>query len=200
MRALFLAAFVLLFLFHLECFAGEAEAEKKKWWEKREAMEDLYFPHKAHMEALKERGDPCLSCHPFLKNTITDTKTVDELNVILNEPLEAICHSCHVDELTAPSECTLCHKRPETIWPDNHNFDYTSNHGGDAKLDSSDCARCHISPSFCTDCHFSRDDSRAPVHGSGYQGVHGIDARISPGRCGKCHHMMFCSDCHRAVR
>jgi len=196
----FFAALLLLFLLAPESSARAAEAEEKKWWEKREAREDLYFPHKAHMDVLKERGDPCLTCHPFLKNTIKAAKTVDALNVILNEPLEAICHSCHLDELTAPSECALCHKRPETIRPKSHTFDYRSSHGGDAMRGSSDCTRCHIAPSFCTDCHFGKDDSGARVHGPAYVGGHGIEARLSPGRCGKCHNRMFCSDCHRETK
>lgn len=200
MRASFFAALLLVFLFNLDSSALETEAEKKKWWEKRADNEEFCFPHNAHIDLLKEKGDPCLSCHPFLKNTIKSVKTLDLLNVILNEPLEAICHSCHVDELTAPSHCILCHKRTDTIWPGSHNFDYLSNHGGDATLARSDCMKCHIAPSFCTDCHFGKDDSRASVHGPGYRGGHGIDARLSPGRCGKCHSPMFCSDCHRSVR
>lgn len=177
-----------------------AQSMEKKWWEKRENQADIYYPHNAHLKVMEKMGDPCMICHPFSGNKVKDLKRVEKLNVIANEPLLAICHSCHVEELSAVSECGVCHRDKRKIWPPEHNYDYKNRHGEDARLDSAGCAKCHLSPSFCTDCHFRRDRYGRKEHSLGYRGSHGIDARISPGECGKCHNTWFCNDCHRKMK
>ena len=181
----------------------EKEKENKKeknWWEQREKRADIYYPHKLHMKAMSQAGDPCLLCHPFNKNNVTDLKLLKRLNTIANEPLKAICHDCHVDKLSAPWRCDLCHQDPATIWPENHRFDYRHHHAEDARLDQGECRQCHIDLSFCTDCHFRRDSSQRRVHGVGYRTLHGIDARINAASCGRCHNNRYCRDCHRETR
>ncbi len=182
-----------------------AEQEKsntkpRRWWENRKNRPDIYYPHKPHLKVMKQGGDACLLCHPYSKTTITDPKQLEPLNVIANEPLEAICHSCHVDKLTAPSRCELCHNEPTAIWSDDHNFDYLNHHGEDSRLDDGECRQCHIDLSFCADCHFRRDSSQRRAHGLGYRSSHGIDARISAASCSRCHNSRYCRDCHQEIR
>lgn len=200
MRTSLHMAVILLLLLHLRPSFAEEKPTEKRWWEKREERSDLYYPHKRHFDVMKEEGDPCMRCHPFSGNTVTDLDILDKLNVIANEPLESICHSCHVVELTAPSQCRLCHKEIGKIRPESHGSGYVENHGFDARRNGSGCAECHISPSFCTDCHFRRERSRERIHGAGYRSSHGIEARLSPGRCGKCHSERYCRDCHEKMR
>lgn len=193
-----LIVFILFFL-TIPSFAAETKKEKT-WWEKRENQAEIYYPHNAHKEVMEKKGDPCMICHPFSGTTIKDIKLLDKLTPIVNEPLLAICHSCHLEDLSATSECSICHKDPRKIWPEDHNYDYKNRHGEDARVDSEGCGRCHKSPSFCTDCHFMRDRLGRKVHGLGYRANHGIDARISPGECGKCHNSSYCKDCHRKMK
>lgn len=180
----------------------EADVEKEtSWWSKRQKRGDIFYPHKAHMDVMKNDGDACMLCHPFSKNTVHDEKTLKPLKQINNEPLEAICHDCHVEKMNAPSECRLCHPEPSTIWPQNHNYDYKNNHTEDAQADQDGCSECHKQLSFCTDCHFKRNFSGGfsgiRVHRLGYKTMHGLDARIAPAECGSCHQANYCSDCHR---
>lgn len=184
--------------------AGKPEKEKS-WWQERDERTDIYYPHKAHFDAMEKEGDSCLLCHPFNKNSVTDLEQFKKLNVIANEPLEAICHECHVSKLSAPSRCELCHDDPKKIWPRDHNLDYISQHGEDARLDSSrpedkQCSSCHIDQSFCSDCHFRRDKTQRRVHGLGYRASHGIEARMNAASCSRCHNISYCSDCHRKSR
>ncbi len=168
--------------------------------EKRATTEDLYFPHNLHMETMNEVGDPCMSCHPFSPNRIKDEEILKDLTSIINEPLEAICHNCHMKELSAPSECRLCHKKMERIIPDDHRFDYIHNHTTQAGLNNSSCENCHPNPTFCTNCHFKRNRLSHQYHNSWYISDHGIDARVSTGSCGKCHNGSFCANCHERAQ
>ena len=180
--------------------SGQGKEKEKSWWEKREKRPDIYYPHKPHMKTMKQGGDPCLLCHPFSKTDITDLKQIKPLSVIANEPLEAICHDCHMDKLTAPWRCDLCHNDPTVIWPDDHNFNYLNHHGEDSRLDDGECRQCHIDVSFCTDCHFQRDSTQRQAHSLGYRASHGIDARINAASCGRCHNSGYCRDCHQEIR
>lgn len=179
--------------------------EEKSWWQKRDERSDIYYPHKAHFDAMEKEGDSCLLCHPFNKNSVADLEQFKKLNVISNEPLEAICHECHVSKLSAPSRCELCHDDPKKIWPSDHDLDYVTHHGEDARLDSSrpedkQCSSCHIDQSFCSDCHFRRDKIQRRIHGLGYRASHGIEARMNAASCSRCHNISYCSDCHRKTR
>ena len=176
------------------------EQKEKHWWEKRNERPDIYYPHKIHMKVMEKEGDSCLLCHPFSRNDVTDLKQLKALNIIANEPLEAICHDCHVVRLTAPWRCNLCHNDPRKISPQDHNFDYVAHHREDARLDENKCRRCHIDLSFCTDCHFRRDPLQRRVHPLGYRSSHGIEARMNAAECGRCHNPGFCRDCHRGRR
>lgn len=177
--------------------ADEAVNEKEKsWWEKRYQRTDIFYPHNAHKAVMKEDGDACLRCHPFNGTDIRDVKRLQGLNIIANEPLQEICHSCHVIELTAPWRCDLCHDQPQKIWPEDHNFNYTSQHGEDGRLDESKCRECHLDLSFCTDCHFRRDSSLHRVHPLAYISAHGLEARFDAASCGRCHNVAYCVDCH----
>lgn len=176
------------------------QKKEKSWWERREQRRDIYYPHKLHIEAMEKGSDPCLRCHPFNSNNVTDVKQLKTLNVIANEPLKAICHECHTVKLTAPWRCNLCHTDPAAIWPDDHNFDYLSHHAEDARLDDAKCRQCHIDLSFCSDCHFRRDPSQRRVHAMAYRNSHGIDARLQAANCSRCHTARYCSDCHRETR
>lgn len=175
------------------------QAKEKTWWEQRNKRPDLYYPHNVHMAVMEKEGDSCFLCHPFNKNKITDLEQLKKLNIIANEPLEAICHECHVVKLTAPWHCELCHPDSRTIWPNDHNFNYIAHHSEDARLNESECRQCHIDTSFCTDCHFRRDPLRR-VHTLGYRTTHGIEARVNTASCGRCHNAHYCSDCHREHR
>ena len=176
------------------------QEKEKTWWEQRNKRSDLYYPHNAHMEVMEKEGDSCLLCHPFTVNKVTDLEQLKKLTVIANEPLEAICHECHVVQLTAPWRCDLCHTNPNTIWPNDHNFDYLTHHGEDARLDEKKCRQCHIDISFCSDCHFRRDPLQRRVHPLGYRTTHGIEARVNAVSCSRCHNAHYCSDCHREHR
>ncbi|RDH83793.1 MAG: hypothetical protein DIZ80_06545 [endosymbiont of Galathealinum brachiosum] len=183
----------------------KAEVKKEKsWWQKRHDRTDLFYPHKAHMDVMEDEGDACMLCHPFSKNSIQDKKEHEKLNQINNEALEAICHDCHVEKITAPSECRLCHPDPSTVWPDDHNYNYTFFHAEDAQTNQQACTECHKQLSFCTDCHFKRNYSggysSTKVHRLGYKSMHGLDARIAPADCGSCHQVKYCTDCHRRIK
>ncbi|MCF6257004.1 MAG: hypothetical protein L3J98_11015 [Gammaproteobacteria bacterium] len=177
-----------------------SQEKKETWWEKRNKRPDLYYPHNVHMDVMEKEGDSCLLCHPFTANKITDLEQLKKLTVIANEPLEAICHECHVVKLTAPWRCELCHSSPDTIWPNDHNFNYLTHHGEDARQDEGKCRQCHIDISFCSDCHFRRDPIQRRVHTLGYRTAHGIDARMNTASCSRCHNAHYCSDCHRERR
>ncbi len=171
--------------------------KEKTWWEKREQRHDIYYPHKAHQEVMKQQGDPCLLCHPFSKNSVTDTERVTALTVIANEPLAAICHECHMNRQSASWRCDLCHPDPTAVWPESHDVDYRRNHAEDARLGGKECRTCHLDLNFCTDCHFSRDSSQFRNHALGYRTLHAMEARMAPADCGRCHNARYCSDCHR---
>jgi hypothetical protein len=187
---------------------GEASAEGfanqsnpvKDWWEKRNEQRDLFFPHNAHREVLKENGDSCLLCHAFTKNNLTDPQQLDQLTAITNEPLQAVCHSCHVQERTAPWRCALCHSQKQDIWPDDHNGNYLRHHSEDARQNEPVCRTCHLDLSFCTDCHFRRQPRGGEFHPLGYIGRHGLEVRMNAADCGRCHNPSYCSDCHRSRR
>ena len=199
MRALYIVIILLMGSLMPGLQAVEQE-QNKSWWEIRNNTKEHYFSHKAHMDVMLKSGDPCMSCHPFGKNREKDPKKLRELTDILNEPKEAICHSCHVDERTAPAECTLCHVDMTNIRPPDHGHDYLQYHTHDANTNAENCSTCHVNPSFCTDCHFKRNRLGRQYHHSWYIGNHGIDARIGSGNCGKCHNGRFCADCHREVQ
>jgi len=118
---------LILWILASSCLAGTPPAEEKRWWEKRhEIRPELYFPHIAHEEAMKKSGITCLSCHPFTALDESDPEKAATLARVANEPLEAICHSCHVDDRSGPSACGICHPDPAKIWPRSHDFDYDS--------------------------------------------------------------------------
>ncbi len=186
----------------------QKQGQEKSWWQRRQNRSDIFYPHKPHMDIMEKGGDACMLCHPF--NAYTASKNnIDEeqqqlksLREINNEPLEAICHDCHLEKINAPAECALCHLGPATVWPGDHNYDYIKNHAEDAYADQDGCSsKCHQQLSFCTDCHFKRTISGTfsgiNVHKPGYKTLHGLDARISPLECGSCHQANYCSDCHR---
>ncbi len=178
------------------CAADEIEKEKR-WWEKRHQRTDIFYPHNAHQAVMEEGGDACLRCHPFNGNDIRDSERLQAINVIANEPLREICHSCHAVQPSAPWHCDLCHDQPQKIWPQDHNFNYILQHGEDSRLDESQCRECHLDLSFCSDCHFRRDSSMHRVHPLAYISAHGLEARIDAASCGRCHPVDYCSDCHR---
>ncbi len=192
---------LLLALLSLSLYAADEDANEKdkSWWEKRHQRTDIFYPHNAHQAVMKADGDTCLRCHPFNGTDIRDIKRLQAINVIANEPLREICHSCHVVELSAPWRCDLCHDQPQKIWPQDHNFNYIAQHGEDARLDESPCRECHLDLSFCTDCHFRRDGSRHRVHPLAYISAHGLEARFDTASCGRCHNVGYCSDCHRRL-
>lgn len=191
---------VIISLSALVCFvtlAGEGVSKEDKWWQKRAVGQEIHYPHNIHMEAMNKEGDSCLLCHSFNQNSRVDEKQLAALETIANEPLKAICHDCHLDDLRAPWRCDLCHLNPKTIWPNDHDFNYLTRHGEDARHDEKSCRTCHVAISFCTDCHFRRGRVGENHHELGYQSRHGIDARMMPSNCGRCHSGLFCSDCHR---
>ncbi len=189
-------SFALLWLLLLPASVSSDEGEKR-WWEKRrERSPELYFPHQAHESAMQESGITCLACHPFNATDEYETETAAELAGIANEPLEAICHSCHVEDRSAPAQCRLCHPQPESIWPRDHDFDYVRLHGL-AAADEQQCRRCHLDLNYCVDCHFHRDPLAERVHGLGYRLSHGLEARLDAAGCGRCHNASYCFDCHR---
>jgi len=179
----------------------KSDVEKERsWWQLRQDRSDIFYPHKPHMGIMKKDGDACMLCHTFNKNNIHDEKILKPLNKINNEPLEAICHDCHVEKINAPSDCRICHPDPATVWPEGHNYDYKNNHTEDARADQDSCTDCHKQLSFCTDCHFKRNFTGSNVHRLGYKTMHGLDARIAPAECGSCHQADYCSDCHQRSR
>ena len=179
---------------------GAPSLKNKTWWEKRMQREDIYYPHIIHKQAMDQEGDSCMLCHSFSKNKLTDEQQLKALTTIANEPLEKVCHDCHVDDLRAPWRCDLCHKDKTKIWPDDHNFNYIDNHGEDARRNEAICRTCHLEVSYCSDCHFRRDTSGPDYHPMGYQSSHGIEARLMASNCGRCHNSMYCDDCHRNKR
>ncbi len=191
-----------LMLFLMMSLAGNASdtnsnPQDKSWWQKRHDRADIFYPHNAHMDVMKQEGDPCLLCHSFNRNKVVNAELVKSITTISNEPLEAVCHDCHVDKQKAPYECELCHNDPTVIWPENHNFDYIDQHAEDSRLDNGECQTCHLKLSFCTDCHFRRDRSKQRQHQLGYINTHGIDSRMNAYSCSRCHNAGYCADCHR---
>jgi hypothetical protein len=180
-------------------YAADALAskdEEKSWWEKRHQRSDIYFPHNAHQQVMSESKDVCMACHPFNTNKVTDLKLLEDVQTIYNEPLEVICHSCHMATRTAPLACDVCHTDTQTIRPPDHKGDYTWFHTEAAKIDEKACRVCHIDLNFCTDCHFRRNASKQMLHPLGYRDRHGLDARINPSTCAGCHQYGYCSECH----
>ena len=177
--------------------AAKSPQDEQSWWKKRQQRPDIFYPHDAHRDIMKQEGDSCLRCHPFSKNEQADKKRLREITVIANEPLEAICHSCHVDQHTAPSRCDLCHRDMSVIWPEDHDIDYKNRHAETARRDADDCARCHIDVSFCADCHFQRQTLQRNQHSPAYAGMHGLDARFDNRSCASCHNADYCANCHR---
>lgn len=174
--------------------------QEKRWWEKRaEQKPELYFSHQVHDEVMQTSGVTCLACHPFQALDTTDPGEAAKLAVVANEPLEAICHSCHVEDRSAPAECRLCHPEPKKIWPRDHDFDYVRLHGPVAARDENACRECHLDMNYCIDCHFRRDAAARRNHGPGYRLSHGLEARMDPARCGSCHNPSYCFDCHREI-
>jgi hypothetical protein len=169
--------------------------EEPTWWQERQNRDDIYYPHNKHEATMQQKGDTCLLCHSFAKTTIRDPKILSQINVIANEALAPICHECHKTNIEAPWDCKVCHPNPATIWPPNHQFDYTNHHATDGK-DEAACRECHIELSFCTDCHFKRNQP-TQVHPLGYRSWHGLEARSSALNCGRCHSGMYCQRCHR---
>jgi len=177
--------------------------KEPKWWEKRIEQRDradIYYPHNAHMEVMDQEGDSCMLCHSFNVINEVDKNVIESITTIANEPLETICHDCHVTDLRGPWRCQLCHPDPSAIWPDDHNFGYIKHHSEDARNDEQVCKTCHLDVAFCTDCHFRRDTSGKDYHPMGYQSRHGIDARMMASNCARCHNGFFCDDCHRNKR
>jgi len=178
---------------------------EKKWWEKRIDNKDIYYPHQVHMQTMDKEGDSCMLCHTFAPNNaankVINEKHLKQLTTIANEPLEAICHDCHMDDVRAPWRCNICHTDKTTIWPDDHNYDYIHQHNEDARLNENQCRTCHLDIAFCSDCHFRRTgggvSGGSEYHPMGYQSRHGIDARMMPSQCGRCHNSFYCTDCHR---
>jgi len=200
-----------ILIIQMTCYAGdqsnlssetkvkknEQQEKKLTWWELRNTREDIYYPHNIHDPIMKKEGDTCMLCHTFNKNKVTDLEQLKKLNVIANEPLEAICHDCHVAKLTAPWECDICHQDPRKIWPNDHNFNYIDHHGEDAGLDEGECSQCHIDNSFCSNCHFRRDPVQRRSHPLGFRASHGFDARMNAANCATCHNANYCSNCHK---
>ena len=48
--------------------------EEKSWWQLRQERSDIFYPHKPHINIMKQGGDACMLCHPFSKNNIHDEK------------------------------------------------------------------------------------------------------------------------------
>ena len=181
---------------HATTIKDIAAEQKEHWWEKRQQRADIYYPHNIHKKIMESNGDSCLLCHAFSRNVILDKSLLSDVTVISNEPLEAICHDCHVVEKSAPTECALCHPAPEKVWPSDHNFNYKFNHGADAKRNIDECEYCHIETRFCTDCHFKRNTDKRDVHNLGYRYSHGLDAQANALECGACHQQRYCRNCH----
>ncbi|MET0091133.1 MAG: hypothetical protein ABW068_14145 [Candidatus Thiodiazotropha sp.] len=173
------------------------DKEPESWWEKRHLRSDLYFPHKAHEGVMSSSDDACMACHPFNENRILEPQQLQTVQQIYNEPLEAICHSCHMLTRSAPMACEVCHTDMTTVRPADHMDDFTRLHGEAARVDQQGCSDCHIDLNFCTDCHFRRSPGRRVMHPLGYRDRHGLDARIDPTSCGGCHQANYCRDCHR---
>ncbi|MFK5986698.1 MAG: hypothetical protein QM479_14920 [Pseudomonadota bacterium] len=171
--------------------------KEKKWWHNRQENKDIYYPHNIHKQAMEEEGDSCMLCHSFAKNTLKNEQYLKHLTTIANEPLEAICHDCHLSEIRAPWRCNICHTDKTTIWPENHNYDYIHQHNEDARDNENQCRSCHIDIAFCSNCHFRRGAGQQDYHPLGYQSRHGIDARMMASQCGRCHNSFYCKDCHR---
>ena len=124
----------------------QKQAQEKSWWQRRQNRSDIFYPHKPHFDIMEKGGDACMLCHPF-SGYSTDKYTASKNNIdeeqlqlkllreINNEPLEAICHDCHLEKINAPAECALCHLDPATVWPGDHNYDYIKNHAEDAYAD-----------------------------------------------------------------
>ena len=167
------------------------------WWEKRHERADIYFPHQAHMNIMEARGDVCMACHPFTGTPKTNINDQVILTALANEPLEAICHECHMVERSAPLACVICHTDIDKVRPVDHGYDYTNYHAAATQQNEAACRSCHIEMSFCTDCHFRRNSGNRVNHLLGYRDRHGLDARLDTASCGRCHNTAYCRDCHR---
>ncbi len=176
----------------------------KSWWQKRHQRKDIYFPHNAHMAVMQQRGDLCMACHPFTGTPKASLSQQQQLTQLANEPLEAICHECHVVERSAPLDCKVCHNDINKVRPKDHGLilgkSYIQHHATAARQNESNCRRCHIQMSFCTDCHFRHNTTQGKKHHLGYRNQHGLDARLDAASCGRCHNTSYCRDCHRGRR
>jgi len=175
---------------------------QSNWWKKRKKLQDIYYPHKAHYQVMERMQDSCMLCHSFNANSfngakIHDSKKLAEITAVINEPMKAVCHSCHIKEKTAPATCSLCHTNKTDIWPEDHNINYLQSHGIDAKHNEASCDSCHLSKQFCSDCHFRRQPRGGIFHPLGFLGRHGTEVQFNPSECGTCHNQQYCTDCHR---
>jgi hypothetical protein len=176
--------------------AVKADGQDNRWWQQREKRGDIYYPHNAHLDVMKQEGDSCLLCHSFNKTGLTKPEQAKQVTLIANEALKPICHSCHVDDMRGPWRCDLCHNDKEKIWPADHRHDYVNHHNEIARQDETWCQSCHLDRNFCTDCHLRRDTAGSGYHPLAYRTLHGLEARLDAGRCGRCHNELYCSDCH----
>ncbi len=175
---------------------------ERNWWQKRNKQQDIFYPHKAHYSVMEQMQDSCMLCHSFNANNFNGTKIhnskkLKKFTAIINEPMKAVCHSCHIEEKTAPATCSLCHSEKTDIWPADHNINYLQYHGIDAKHNEAKCDQCHISKQFCSDCHFRRQPRSGIFHPLGFLSRHGSEAQFNPSECGTCHNQQYCTDCHR---
>ena len=190
------SSWCLLFLLVFSMPVTKADDQVPNWSELRQKRADIYYPHEPHYPIMQELGDACMLCHSFGGNTEHELSLLQKLNDVANEPLESICHSCHVDKRQAPSRCDVCHTNPQKVWPSSHDYDYIHTHSTEAIVDENSCKECHLAVSFCTDCHFSRGSLPGNEHPLGYINSHGIEARMNVSSCSTCHSAAYCSECH----
>jgi len=165
-------------------------------------------PDKGHLPG----NANCLKCHPLDKipNEEDGVRMSHEVHVQLRNLVCADCHDnvshkkpgqpvgvtmqicpmCH-NQQGAPDRCDFCHVAPPQGV---HRPSYLQKHGREARLNESECLRCHHDKkAFCDACHAFPP---SPHFSGTWRYSHGIDAGKDPTSCEACHGKSYCAQCH----
>lgn len=144
------------------------------------------FPHKVH------KSVDCVDCHK--------SATMPAL------PKMETCAGCH-DDVTAPADCFICHRKDEDRLRIYHPPRWRSIHGLFAKTDESSCMICHrenlkvrsASPATaCSECHV-QEDFALQHHPENYEFQHPQSFFSREEDCATCHEgLQTCRDCHES--
>lgn len=132
----------------------------------------------------------CKTCHPpgFKLNPHPDATIWFSVHGREAKPDIGNCVSCHQQK-----DCNSCHR---TEMP--HPPQWKEGHGGQGKVASEECKRCHVQANYCEACHHRYDPARGPWYSlQPGLSVHPAFVRErGAGGCFDCHNPVYCARCH----